>query len=120
MGALFKRLHEPIRRVKLFRDVRLVFARTGVPVDFGKVLLVHQDFRQCVAVEFDGPSAIRTSAHEYVGDQGLRDLVAEGEAGLGVEPAQFLDHVGEVVGFDAAAFEQGSVVVCGEQIQVVE
>ena len=77
-------------------------SRTVPRDDLRHILVVDEHARQRVAVELDEPGAVGCGAHRYVRHHRLHRLRAEDVAGLGIEAAQFGDHVADVVGIDLA------------------
>src|SRR5699024_3662634 len=70
--------------------------------------------------EFDLPAAIGTGAHENIGDNGFNGIALEGEAGTGIEPPQFGQHVYQVFAVAADGLEQAGHVVGGQKVEIVE
>ena len=82
------------------------------------VALVDQNLGQRVGIELDDEAAIRPQAHEHVRHDRLHQSGAEGEARLGVEFANFSDHVGQVFLAHAADAAQGREIALGKQIEM--
>ena len=55
--------------------------------------LVDQHARQRLGIQLDQPGAVARRAHDHVRRDRLDRRAAEGAAGLGIEPADFRQHV---------------------------
>ena len=99
-GALVQALHQPGGIGLALRHVELVLAARGGGGNARQILVVDQDAGQRFGIELDDPCAFGRGSDDHIGNDGLNRLGAEGMAGLGVERAEFGDHVLEVVDVD--------------------
>ncbi|MNX99741.1 hypothetical protein D3C86_1322080 [compost metagenome] len=84
------------------------------------VALVHQQAGQGVAVQFNPPAAGGVGADVDVGHDRLGRLAAKAGAGARRQALQLSDHLGQVLGIDAADLAQGRQVAPRQQFQVVQ
>ena len=117
-GALIQRADQPGRVLQAVGEIGFVAVLADRLRQLGVIDLIDQHARQRVAVEFDMPAAVRAGPHIDVGHHGLRARRAELQAGLGIETADFTDHVGDIFVVDAAQFPQRGDVALGQQIEI--
>ena len=86
----------------------------------GGVDVVHQHARQGLGVELHRPAAVGRPADVHVRHRALHRVAREAQARLRVERAQLGQHVGDVLGVDAAARLQLAQPPARRQREVVE
>ena len=117
LGALIERSDKPGGGLQRFGEIGFCLLARGGLRDIGVIGLVHQNLRQRVGVEVHNESAIRAGTHENIGHDRLHVGGPKSQSGLGVEIADFRDHLGQVFLADTADLAQGGEFALGEQIE---
>ena len=120
VGALIQGLDQPVGGLEPLGDEFLVRLAARLAPDFGEVPVVDQHPGQGLGPEFDVPAAGGVGPDHDLGRDRLGDVVIEGQARLGVEGLDFLDHLGEVLGVHPADLPERREVAFGKQVEVVE
>ena len=115
--ALIERPNQPGGVLQAVGKVRLFRVAPRSRRNLCVIGLVDEKLRQRVGIQLDQPGAVWRRAHEHVGYDRLHHRRTEGEAGFGVEPAQFGDHVGQIFVADGADLLQRRKIAPRNQIE---
>ena len=118
LGALIERADQPGCGLQAVGQIGFVVIVLRGLRHLRMVGLCDQHFRQRVGIQLDEPAAIGPDPHIDIGHDRLHDDGAERETGLGIEPADLGDHVGDVGVVDSAEAAQAGEVAPRHKIEM--
>ncbi|MNL44122.1 hypothetical protein D3C87_1666770 [compost metagenome] len=120
LGPLVEALGEPVGGGQAIGEEGLLGRIARLLGDGRIVDAVDQNARQGFGIEFDLPGAIRTAADEDIGHHRFDRTAVESQTGLGIELADFGQHIDQVLAVAAHGLRQAGHVVLGQHADIVE